>query len=64
MNEGRKVSLTLKVYAEVILPVNSDERAEEIINDMDFETCLNASNGLRICDTIVEIDDIDTEYID
>lgn len=64
MNEGRKVSLTLKVYAEVILPVATDEEAEEAINDMDFEMCLNPSNGLRISDTIVEIDDIDTEYID
>ena len=64
MNEKRRVQLTLKVYADIVLPVMSDEDAEDIINNMDIEDLIAPINGLEIDDGIIEIEGFDVEYTD
>jgi Mg/Co/Ni transporter MgtE len=64
MSEKRRVQLTLKVYADIVLPVMSDEDAEDIINNMDIKDLIAPINGLEIDDGIIEIESFDVEYGD
>jgi Mg/Co/Ni transporter MgtE len=64
MNEKRRVQLTLKVYADIVLPVMSDEDAEDIINNMGIKDLIAPINGLEIDDGIIEIESFDVEYTD
>ena len=64
MNEKRRVQLTLKVYADIVLPVMSDEDAEDIINNMGIKDLIAPINGLEIDDGIIEIEGFDVEYTD
>lgn len=62
MNEKRRVQLTLKVYADIVLSAMSDEDAENIINNMDIKDLIAPINGLEIDDGIIEIESFDVEY--
>ena len=61
MKDKRLVQLTLKVYAEIVVPANSDVEAEDVINGMDVTELVKPIGDVRIKDSVVEIDSIELE---
>ena len=64
MKEARRVMLTLKMYAEVIVPATSDEDAERMVSEIDMINYIEPKYGLQINDVIAEIDGFEQEFID
>ena len=64
MKEARKVSLTLKLYAEVIVPATNDEDAERMVSEIDMLKFIEPKYGMQINDVIAEIDGFEQEYLD
>lgn len=64
MKEARKVLLTLKLYAEVIVPATNDEDAERMVSEIDMIEYLEPKYGLQVNDVIAEIDGFEQEFID
>lgn len=64
MKEARRVMLTLKLYAEVIVPAANDEDAERMVSEIDMIEYLEPKYGLQVNDVIAEIDGFEQEFID
>lgn len=64
MKEVRRVMLTLKLYAEVIVLATNDEDAERMVSEIDMIEYLEPKYGLQVNDVIAEIDGFEQEFID